>query len=176
MYMPYHHNWRQKPRKHYQKVILEGSHCRILSYPREETISRGADSCNNPYGIDCSSGVWEPCLDKGGRLQWRYETKTEGPGLTLLAPVCRQLYNETLLLPFELNVWSFDAINSMMGYIKRSNRPPLLFRRAIHTVMILNNYAPTETMKKYLPGLEYTICTEINGTLVTKSIDGQIKR
>jgi hypothetical protein len=38
-----------------------------------------------------------------------------------LAAVCRQLNQETALLPFEWNVWSFQNIDVMWSFLKRRN-------------------------------------------------------
>lgn len=55
-------------------------------------------------------------------------------GMTLLSPVCRQLYHETVLLPYTLNAWSFESRRVMERYILKEKRLPLPQRRAIHTL------------------------------------------
>ncbi|KAJ4289320.1 hypothetical protein N0V88_007071 [Collariella sp. IMI 366227] len=59
-------------------------------------------------------------------------------GMTLLSPVCRQLYHETVLLPFRLNAWSFESLAVMDRFVMKEKRLPLPHRRAIRVL-----YSPT---------------------------------
>lgn len=72
--------------------------------------------------------------------------------MTLLSPVCRQLYRETSLLPFQLNAWFFESTCVMERYVFRERRLPLAQRRAIHTLYV--NSRLTKAMEKFFGGLK----------------------
>src|SRR4051794_33759956 len=55
-------------------------------------------------------------------------------GMTLLSSVCRMLYKETVLMPYELNVWSFDSLPTMERYILKEKRLPRPQVRAIRVM------------------------------------------
>ena len=91
-----------------------------------------------------------------------------------MAPVCRQLYRETALLPYSLNVWSFENYYVMKRYILKEKRLPLLQRRAIRTLLVgseLSCRGLSKTMVKYLGGLE-VLLMEKNGRLEVKRLKG----
>ncbi|KAK4142559.1 uncharacterized protein C8A04DRAFT_29836 [Dichotomopilus funicola] len=76
-------------------------------------------------------------------------------GMTLLSPVCRQLYHETALLPFRLNAWSFDSSHTMDRYILKEKRLPLAQRRAIR--LLYAQTVLTSPVEKYFGGLEVIV-------------------
>jgi hypothetical protein len=72
--------------------------------------------------------------------------------MTLLSAVSRQLYNETVLLPYALNVWSFESNHVMERLLLKEKRLPRPHRRAI-TIL----YTPsvlTVAMEKAFGNLE----------------------
>ena len=76
--------------------------------------------------LDRTQDPWVVSADK--------RTPTRG-GVTLLAPACRQLYHETSLLVFSLNVWSFETPHVMERFVLRdARRPPRPARRAIRAI------------------------------------------
>ncbi|KAL1839887.1 hypothetical protein VTJ49DRAFT_1022 [Mycothermus thermophilus] len=89
-------------------------------------------------------------------------------GMTLLSPVCRQLYHETALLPFRLNAWSFDSLHTMDRYIMKEKRLPLPQRRAIR-LLYTQTVLPTP-VEKYLGGLE-VIVLESGLTMVKQVVE-----
>lgn len=76
-------------------------------------------------------------------------------GMTLLSPVCRQLYHETVLLPFRLNAWSFESLHVMDRYVIKEKRLPLPHRRAIR-LLYTQTVLPT-AVEKYFGGLEVVV-------------------
>lgn len=82
-------------------------------------------------------------------------TKVEERGMTLLAPVCRQLYRETSLLPFQLNAWCFESVPVMERYIVRERRLPREQRRALRTLYI--NTSSTKAIHKCFSKLEVLV-------------------
>lgn len=89
--------------------------------------------------------------------------------MTLLSPVCRQLYHETSLLPFQLNAWSFESLAVMERYITREKRLPREQRRAIRTLYINTRF--TKAIHKCFSDLEVLIWfsrwTEMRKTVLT---------
>ncbi|AEO58260.1 hypothetical protein MYCTH_2305461 [Thermothelomyces thermophilus ATCC 42464] len=69
------------------------------------------------------------------RNQNPWKAHRDGPpprrGMTLLSPVCRQLYHETALLPFRLNAWSFESLRVLDRFVMKEKRLPRPQRRAI---------------------------------------------
>lgn len=57
-------------------------------------------------------------------------------GLTLLAPVCRQLYHETDLIPYATCTWSFASPSVMERYLLLERRLPVLQRRAVRRLVV----------------------------------------
>lgn len=93
--------------------------------------------------------------------------------MTLLSPVCRQLYHETAAIPFALNYWYFDRPWMLDRYIMRERRLPRAQRRAIR-VLYLDGRLSDEVLR-LLSGLEFWICP-LNGSkteLVTNYITRQ---
>lgn len=72
--------------------------------------------------------------------------------MTLLSPVCRQLYRETALLPFQLNAWCFESASVMERYVRREKRLPREQRRAVRTLYV--NPAFTKDIHKCFSDLE----------------------
>lgn len=68
--------------------------------------------------------------------------------MTLLSGVCRQLYNETSLLPHKLNAWSFESMHLMERYILRDNRMPLHQRKVVE-VLYCRERLPKDLQKKF---------------------------
>jgi hypothetical protein len=82
-------------------------------------------------------------------------TNAEERGMTLLSPVCRQLYRETSLLPFQLNAWCFESVPVMERYVMREKRLPREQRRAIRTLYINTRF--TKAIHKCFGDLEVLI-------------------
>ncbi|KAF2647257.1 hypothetical protein K491DRAFT_723594 [Lophiostoma macrostomum CBS 122681] len=61
--------------------------------------------------------------------------------LTLLNNLCRQLYKETAVLPYSLNIWAFGSIDGMKWFTGHDDhsRPFHPHRKAIKTVLALFN-------------------------------------
>jgi len=78
--------------------------------------------------------------------------------MTLLSPVCRQLYLETALLPYKLNAWSFENKSVMERYVVREKRLPLPQRRAIRTLYV--NGPMSKSLEKFFGGLEVIVWKE----------------
>lgn len=128
------------------------------------------------YYETTEGGFWCRILDKDEN-PWREPkakptdkpTKPTPPrGMTLLSPVCRQLYHETALLPFRLNAWSFESLHIMDRYVMKEKRLPLSHRRAIRLL-----YAQTvlpAPVEKYLGGLE-VIVLETGLTMVKHVVE-----
>ncbi|RKU46722.1 hypothetical protein DL546_001315 [Coniochaeta pulveracea] len=94
-------------------------------------------------------------------------------GMTLLSPVCRQLYHETSAIPFALNHWCFERPWMLDRYILRERRLPRAQRRAFR-VLYLDGRLADEVLR-LLTGLEFLI-SPLNGSkreLVTNYITRQ---
>jgi hypothetical protein len=75
-------------------------------------IASGSKNDESQRGLNCAifergtnlDGLW----NRYGQDRWTHDLKLEQNqrGMTLLNPVCRQLYQETALLPYKLNLWS----------------------------------------------------------------------
>ncbi|KAK4118881.1 hypothetical protein N657DRAFT_582867 [Parathielavia appendiculata] len=94
---------------------------------------------------------------------WKAISTTNAPssaasprrGMTLLSPVCRQLYHETALLPFRLNAWSFESAQVMDRYVMKEKRLPRPHRRAIRLL-----YSPVvlpAPVENYFGGLQMIV-------------------
>lgn len=75
--------------------------------------------------------------------------------MTLLAPVCRQLYQETSVLPFQLNAWCFESVKVMERYVLRERRLTREQRRAVRTLYV--NAMFTKEIHKCFGELEVLI-------------------
>ncbi|KAL2156676.1 hypothetical protein VTH82DRAFT_1421 [Thermothelomyces myriococcoides] len=89
-------------------------------------------------------------------------------GMTLLSPVCRQLYHETALLPFRLNAWSFESLRVMDRFVMKEKRLPRQQRRAIR-LLYTQTVLPTP-VEKYFGALE-VIVLETGLTMVRRVED-----
>ncbi|KAK0670296.1 hypothetical protein QBC41DRAFT_318230 [Cercophora samala] len=76
-------------------------------------------------------------------------------GMTLLSPVCRQLYHETVLLPYRLNAWSFRSYAVMDRFLVRERRLPKSHRGAIR--VLYSKCVLTAAVEKMLGGLEMVL-------------------
>ncbi|KAF2132417.1 hypothetical protein P153DRAFT_429557 [Dothidotthia symphoricarpi CBS 119687] len=73
-------------------------------------------------------------------------------GFTLLNGVCRQLHQETSIMPYELNVIAFDSHLTMWNFLFMENRLSRKQRHAI-THLMLPDAQPQANMLTYLPNL-----------------------
>ncbi|KAK0742094.1 hypothetical protein B0T21DRAFT_381792 [Apiosordaria backusii] len=80
---------------------------------------------------------------------------TWGRGMTLLSPVCRQLYHETVLLPYRLNAWSFRSIAVMDRFLVKERRLPKSHRGAIR--VLYSQCVLTAAVEKLFAGLEVVL-------------------
>lgn len=88
-------------------------------------------------------------------------------GMTLLSPVCRQLYHETALLPYSLNAWSFETRHVMERYLIKEKRLPRPHRRAIK--LLYSQHVLPSSIEKYFGGLK-TVMLEY-GITMTKRLE-----
>lgn len=86
--------------------------------------------------------------------------------MTLLSPVCRQLYLETALLPYKLNAWSFENRSVMERYVVREKRLPLPQRRAINTLYVSGPMS--KSLEKFFGGLKVIVWKE--GTKLRREV------
>ncbi|KAK0718553.1 hypothetical protein B0T26DRAFT_646352 [Lasiosphaeria miniovina] len=93
-------------------------------------------------------------------------TGTELHGMTLLSPVCRQLYHETALLPYSMNAWSFESPHVMDRYVVKEKRLPRPQRRAIR--MLYSQHVLTTATEKFFGGLEVILLQ--GGIKMTKHV------
>jgi hypothetical protein len=117
-------------------------------------------------------GFWCRILDKD-QNPWR-DPKSKNPprhGMTLLSPVCRQLYHETALLPFRLNAWSFESMHVMDRYVMKEKRLPLSHRRAIR-LLYAQMVLPTP-VEKYFGGLEVVVLG--TGLTMVKRVEDDVE-
>ncbi|KAL8406297.1 hypothetical protein RB596_004948 [Gaeumannomyces avenae] len=84
-------------------------------------------------------------------------------GVTLLSGVCRQLYHETAVLPFKLNVWSFVGSRLVERYLKE-RRMSLRQRRAVRTLFAREK--ASASVEKSFGGLKVIGWRGDNGRLV----------
>ncbi|KAH6857035.1 hypothetical protein B0I37DRAFT_304227 [Chaetomium sp. MPI-CAGE-AT-0009] len=112
--------------RHYE-TITGGFYCRIL----------GKDQ--NPW-VGSKANATEPPPRRG---------------MTLLSPVCRQLYHETVLLPFRLNVWSFESLHVLDRFVIKEKRLPRPHRRAIR-LLYAQGLLP-KSAAKYFGGLKVIV-------------------
>ncbi|KAL8379342.1 hypothetical protein RB599_008957 [Gaeumannomyces hyphopodioides] len=87
-------------------------------------------------------------------------------GVTLLSGVCRQLYHETAVLPFKLNVWSFVGSRLVERYLKE-RRMSLRQRRAVRTLFAREK--ASASVEKSFGGLKVIGWRGDNGRLVKRS-------
>ncbi|KAK3306389.1 uncharacterized protein B0T15DRAFT_509776 [Chaetomium strumarium] len=109
------------------------------------------------YYETIEGGFWCLVLDRD-QNPWRSlrSTYPAAPrGMTLLSPVCRQLYHETVLLPFRLNAWSFESAHVMDRYVMKEKRLPKPHRRAIR--LLYAQAVLPAAVEKYFGGLEEVV-------------------
>ena len=125
---PVGHRWHlgRNPPKGVHEVIPGGFYCRRL---------------------DISQNPWVETRNSS--------TNKEERGVTLLSPVCRQLYRETNLLPFQLNAWCFESVTVMERYVIKEKRLPREQRRALRTLYINTRF--TKAIHKCFSELEVLV-------------------
>ncbi len=93
-------------------------------------------------------------------------------GLTLLSGVCRQLYHDTALLPYQLNAWSFENNHVMERFVLKERRLSRFQRRAIHTLYVKEGLNPV--MEKFFGGLKVLLLGD--GTKLTNMAVAEFDR
>ncbi|KAF2192808.1 hypothetical protein K469DRAFT_621457 [Zopfia rhizophila CBS 207.26] len=81
-------------------------------------------------------------------------------GFTLLNGVCRQLYNDTAVLPYELNAWVFSSYTALENFILHRKALPRSHRKAI-TDLVVPFTLPSESLVDYMGGLQSVYLVEI---------------
>jgi hypothetical protein len=82
--------------------------------------------------------------------------------MTLLSGVCRQLYHDTNLLPFEVNTWAFATHNVMWNFVTKDWHSTPQQRAAIKTLAVREEL-PGSNLLEILPGvLEVLLITSNN--------------
>ncbi|KAK4160311.1 hypothetical protein QBC43DRAFT_114109 [Cladorrhinum sp. PSN259] len=120
-----------------------------------------------PYYETREGGFWCRILRREQNPWPGNAFRVEPPhGLTLLSPVCRQLYHETALLPYTVNTWSFESRYVMDRYVVKEKRLPLSHRRAIK--ILYSQGVLTAALEKYFGGLEVVLLE--GGVKMTKHI------
>ncbi|AEO67267.1 317dfd0c-4ecc-4b9c-9101-940c9446d809 [Thermothielavioides terrestris] len=124
------------------------------------------------YYATTEGGFWCRILEKDQNPWRQTNNKPLHPpprhGMTLLSPVCRQLYHETVLLPYRLNAWSFESFHVMDRYVMKEKRLPLAHRRAIR-LLYTQTVLPV-AVEKYLGGLEVVVL-ETGLTMVKRTVE-----
>jgi hypothetical protein len=72
---------------------------------------------------------------------------------TLLNNVCRQLYLETAVLPYKLNMIAFDSQNIMVNFLLHEQRLSRQQRHALAKLLVRNDL-PGANMLTFLPNLK----------------------
>lgn len=134
-YRPWRHH------EHYNEAIRGGYYALVLDTTQDPWATTPASSS--------SSSFRTAPFHVGGGLGLR-------KALTLLSPVCRQLYGETATLPFCLNTWSFENTHIMDRYLRREKSLALAQRRAI--CVLIANEPPPRPLEHALGGLRTVIC------------------
>ncbi len=78
--------------------------------------------------------------------------------------MCRQLYHETALLPYQLNTWSFETAHVMERFVLKEKRLSRFQRRAIHTLYVKDGLNPATD--KFFGGLKVLLLG--NGSKLVK--------
>lgn len=95
-------------------------------------------------------------------------------GFTLLSGVCRQLYQETATLPFQLNTLAFESPLVMERYLMKERRLSLPLRRAIKTLFVRVD-RPPKTIEKYLGSLN-TVRVDVGKCIIEYDLRNCKKR
>ncbi|TLD10088.1 hypothetical protein PgNI_05888 [Pyricularia grisea] len=89
-------------------------------------------------------------------------------GVTLLSGVCRQLYHETAILPFQLNTWSFHSPRLLNRYLKE-RRMTLKQRRAVKVLVVREK--PSKAVENMFGGLQVVAWRdEAKGRLTRRAV------
>ncbi|KAK0620607.1 hypothetical protein B0T14DRAFT_604171 [Immersiella caudata] len=118
-----------------EAVVEGGFYCRIL------------DKKQDPWKTSPSHHHPNVAPPRSGSSHVKYQQ-----GMALLSSVCRQLYNETVLLPYALNVWSFESNHVMERLLLKEKRLPRPHRRAIR--MLYTPSVLTVAVEKAFGNLE----------------------
>ena len=102
-------------------------------------------------GFHCT--VYDKQVNPYTVLAFAHNPPEAEEGFTLLSRVCRQLYQETATLPYELNVLAFQSQTVFDRYFIKERRLSLPLRRAIRT-LFLREHSVSNTMRKYLGGVQ----------------------
>ncbi|KAK4644212.1 hypothetical protein QC761_302820 [Podospora bellae-mahoneyi] len=154
----------------YELVLSVGQIQVIFKRYQFRAISNGANSNNThrplydvvPGGFGCmvfgrEENPWPTAhlkpVGPGQRIPAAYQNWKRG--MTLLSPVCRQLYHETVLLPYRLNAWSFHTIAVMDRFLIKERRLPKSHMGAIR--VLYSQCVLTAAVEKKLNGLEMVL-------------------
>ncbi|KAF2499863.1 hypothetical protein BU16DRAFT_285566 [Lophium mytilinum] len=88
--------------------------------------------------------------------------------------VCGQLYKETVLLPYERNVWLFEDAHVFRQFVEKDRKWPVAQRRAVRTVMTASELYVKDLWKKLFLRLETVIVRGQKGELTY--VDPRLKK
>lgn len=121
----------------------------------------------NPYRVDDLGIVQRTlkytCTAYQGRINPFQERSPFHPNiiptdLTLLNGVCRQLYYETEILPYKLNLWAFEKHLKMTNFLFVGNQLKRKHRAAIQELLVTDQL-PGDNMLKSMSGLRNVFLT-----------------
>ncbi|KAF2809924.1 uncharacterized protein BDZ99DRAFT_570561 [Mytilinidion resinicola] len=90
------------------------------------------------------------------------------PEISRLPLDCRQLYKETVLLPYDSNVWSFEDAHVFRQFVEKDRKWPVAQRRAVRTVMTASELYVKDLWKKLFLRLERVVLRGRNGELTCR--------
>ncbi|KAF3767953.1 hypothetical protein M406DRAFT_329002 [Cryphonectria parasitica EP155] len=127
-------------------------HIRFVPWQYKRRVKRGntdKETVKGHFRYEVLPKRQDPWASGVNQLWENAATSLQAAGarLTLLSGVCRQLYDETALLPQKLNIWSFESMHMMERYILKDNRMHLHQRKAIE-VLYCREKLPKDVHKK----------------------------
>ncbi|KAF2271017.1 hypothetical protein CC78DRAFT_588859 [Lojkania enalia] len=77
----------------------------------------------------------------------------------VLSLVCRQLYHETVILPYKLNRWVFDCHNTMFNFLFMERKLCRQYRKAVAEIVVREEL-PGDNLVQILPGLKKVLLVQ----------------
>jgi hypothetical protein len=110
------------------------------------------------YNCTVHNNCWKPsrickCGEPSRVCKCEQQSTSQLKSFTLINSICRQLYLETAILPYKLNLIGFKSSNTMVNFLLFEQRLPRQQRRAITRLILLDD-EPGANILACLPNLE----------------------
>ncbi|KAF2732724.1 hypothetical protein EJ04DRAFT_565716 [Polyplosphaeria fusca] len=150
------------------ELVLGGPNTILITHNTEGKYTSRVWGPSNPFRLEISRpGGYGPAYIDVSDVQ---------KGFTLLNGVCRQLYHETAVLPYQLNIWMKSrpfihspAYGMLEAYTMAEKRLPLPQRRAINVLLHMDYFidmpstTPRMSSMRHFPASNRSLLKHLGG-------------